>query len=103
MGRTRRSRERARQRVENLRPAVSRLVRPFWPHHLVRERQHATVALRLDLDGDTRYRRIVFRHAEGEDEPPRPRDLEIVADMFDVLAIAPIDETEGAADPRIDG
>src|SRR6266700_3994909 len=78
-------------------PATLGAARVIWQHALVDQGELAAAARGRDLDGDPRELGGEFRHGEAEHEAARPIDLEVFADMLDILAIAPVHEDEAPA------
>src|SRR5262245_21117774 len=69
---------------------------------IVGQGQLASMTFRPDLDGDGGHSRIELGHAESENEPPRPINLQIFADLADVAHVrAALGECEAAADTRL--
>src|SRR5262252_1488010 len=72
-------------------------------HALVDQGYQTAVTFRPDCDGDDSHSRIELGHAEGKDEPTRPIDLQIFANMADIAHVwAPLGKREAAPDTRID-
>src|SRR5258708_24986214 len=82
-------------------PAALGAGRIVGQHALVDQDELAAAARGRDLDGDPRELGGEFRHGEAEREAARPIDLEVFADMLDVLAVAPVHAGEAPADARI--
>src|SRR5215469_12710786 len=82
-------------------PAFGRALRVIREHAFVRQCQSGAGTVSDDLDGDPRHFGGEFRYAKREDETAWAFDLEIFADMLDILGVAPHD-CETAADTRVD-
>jgi hypothetical protein len=68
----------------------------------VRQREFAPGLPWNDVNAYTGCLTGEFWNAESEDQAARPVDVEILAAMFDILPVAPIDKDEPASDPCID-
>src|ERR1051326_5320100 len=75
-------------------PAALGAARVVRQHALVSPGELAAVPRGRDPDDDARQLRGEFWHGEPEHETARPIDLEVFADMLDVLAVAPVHEDE---------
>src|ERR1700730_8821452 len=91
-----------RETVEYARPTLLGTAGVIRQHALMGQGERASGPVGHDADAHACALRREFRHGEGKGEPARPIDLEIFADMLDVLAVAPVDEGELAADARVD-
>jgi hypothetical protein len=96
--------DRLGQPVQELAPAFLDTALPVHPvrAQFVGQRQLAPTVQRHDFDDHVVDVLGLFLHREGKHEAPRPVDLEIFADVLDVLAVSPIHEGEFAADLGID-
>src|SRR5215475_3165333 len=84
-------------------PALLVALGVVWRHAIVGQGQFTSLTFGLDLDGDGGRSRIELRHAEGKDQPPRPIDLQVFADMADVTHVrAPLGKRKAAANARLD-
>ena len=77
--------ERPGERTEDHGPASLASSRPFRQDVFMSQRKLASALERHDLDGDPRDLLREFRHAEREYQAPWPVDLEILADVLDVV------------------
>src|SRR4029079_5229512 len=83
-----------RQLIEDLRPARLRAFDIVRQYPVVGEREFAARSFRLDVDHHAGFLCGELGHRECKGETPGPDDLQIFADMLNVLAVAPVNEIE---------
>src|SRR5262245_24862878 len=86
---------------KHVRPAMAHLPRQFRLC-FVRQGELTASPARIDRDGHTLEVQRVFLDGKREHESMRSNDFEILADMFDILAVAPLHDIKPASGARID-